>query len=265
MIFYFSATGNSLYAAQTLAESEQTECVSMADIMNSRSKEDEFVFQLKTDEPVGIVVPSYFCGLPSIVSEFAAKLRLEPVQGHYVFLVMTYGGAMVGAAAGMLRKALARQGIPISAAFSISAIDSYIPMFPLPEKCQAEKILKNADSQLAQICIAVRKRETTGHNCPQGLGARLSTAMMYPAYKNGRKTSKFTVSDACISCGLCEKVCPDSTIHLENGKPVWVKKSCVCCLGCLHRCPVNAIDYGVKTKGRERYLNPYISAENKFL
>lgn len=34
MIFYFSATGNSLYAAKKLAEQEQTECISIAEVIN---------------------------------------------------------------------------------------------------------------------------------------------------------------------------------------------------------------------------------------
>ncbi|HAQ54924.1 MAG TPA: 4Fe-4S ferredoxin, partial [Anaerovibrio sp.] len=36
------------------------------------------------------------------------------------------------------------------------------------------------------------------------------------------------------------------------GYPVWQHK-CVECLGCLHICPVEAIDYGGVTKGRRRY------------
>ncbi len=265
MIFYFSATGNSLYAAQKLAEMEQTTCVSIADVMNHSKNNNEFTFQLQEDEVIGFVIPSYFCGLPSIVSEFLASFSLNFAQGHYAFLVTTYGGAMLGAVATMFHKAIAKQGIPLSATFSISTIDIYIPMFPLPDKIKAEAILKKANLQLDQICGAVKNREANGHDCPQGIGATLTTSMMYPIYKNGRKTSKFTLNDSCIHCGLCERVCPDGTICFENGKPMWSKKTCVLCLGCLHRCPARAIEYSKKTKGRARYINPHISAENKYL
>ena len=44
MIFYFSATGNSLYAAQKLAKEEQTECISIADVMRSRDASEQYSF-----------------------------------------------------------------------------------------------------------------------------------------------------------------------------------------------------------------------------
>lgn len=45
MIFYFSATGNSLYAAQKLAKQEQSECISMAEVINSAK--ENYVFHAK--------------------------------------------------------------------------------------------------------------------------------------------------------------------------------------------------------------------------
>ena len=51
----------------------------------------------------------------------------------------------------------------------------------------------------------------------------------------------------CVHCGLCEKVCPKNIIQLQGGKPIWTKDDCACCLGCLHRCPKQAIQYGKKS------------------
>lgn len=264
MIFYFSATGNSLYAAQKLAEEEQCECISIADVMRNRDASEQYSFSVKDDEAVGFVFPIYFCGLPTIVTEFLSKLCINGIQGHYTFLVLTYG-AMDGNAAALFQKHLIRQGLSLSAAYSICTIDSYLPMFSIPEQGEIEEILAKANAQLEQVCTAVQRREKNQTYSSQGFGAAFCTAIMHPTYQNGRKTAKFTVSDFCTGCGLCEKVCPISAIQLVDGKPSWVKSACVLCLGCLHRCPKNAIDYGKKTTGKKRYMNSHVTVHGNFL
>jgi MinD superfamily P-loop ATPase len=42
----------------------------------------------------------------------------------------------------------------------------------------------------------------------------------------------------------------DKTIHFQN--------RCTGCLGCLHLCPVRAINYKNITKGKLRYMNPFV-------
>lgn len=264
MIFYFSATGNSLYAAQKLAKEEQTECISIADVMRSRDASEQYSFLAKDDEVVGFVFPIYFCGLPTIVTEFLSKLYINGIQGHYTFLVLTYG-AMDGNAAALFHKHLTKQGLSLSAAYSICTVDSYLPMFFIPEKGEIEEILAKANAQLEQVCTAVHKREKNQTYSSHRVGASLCTAIMYPTYQTGRKTAKFNVGDSCTGCGLCEKVCPDRAIQLVNGKPSWVKNACVLCLGCLHRCPQGAIDYGKKTMGKKRYMNSHVAVHGDFL
>lgn len=52
--------------------------------------------------------------------------------------------------------------------------------------------------------------------------------------------------------------CPVKAIEMKNKKPVWVADKCVMCLGCLHRCPVFAINYGNKTQKHGQYINPNV-------
>ena len=66
-------------------------------------------------------------------------------------------------------------------------------------------------------------------------------------------------SEDYTSCGLCERICPKENIIRPAGKPEW-QHDCVECLGCLHICPAEAIDYGPETKGRKRYRHKEISA-----
>ena len=43
---------------------------------------------------------------------------------------------------------------------------------------------------------------------------------------------------------------------MKNGKPVWTKKKCTKCSGCINCCPFLAIEYGKGTEGRIRYHHP---------
>ena len=45
---------------------------------------------------------------------------------------------------------------------------------------------------------------------------------------------------------------------MVNNYPVW-KHQCELCCGCIHLCPVHAIQAGKKTAGRAQYQNPDVS------
>ena len=49
------------------------------------------------------------------------------------------------------------------------------------------------------------------------------------------------VTDACVGCEICQKVCPSGSIHMENGRAVHVPGNCQTCLACAHACPQKAI------------------------
>lgn len=74
--------------------------------------------------------------------------------------------------------------------------------------------------------------------------------------KYGINVSKFYVTDDCISCGKCAKVCSLNIITLKEGKPHW-SGECSQCLGCINCCPKKAIQYGKGTAKKGRYFNPY--------
>ena len=66
MIFYFSGTGNSLYVAQKLQETEGGELINITDALNKK----QYNYKPEDGEKVGIIFPVYFNGLPTIVEQF---------------------------------------------------------------------------------------------------------------------------------------------------------------------------------------------------
>lgn len=88
MILYFSATGNTQYAAQQIAKATGDTIVSIRNHI-----EDEHPrFHLKDHENFGIVMPTYFQGMPAFVHDFLKKMKLT-MDGtdHYVYAVATCG------------------------------------------------------------------------------------------------------------------------------------------------------------------------------
>jgi ferredoxin len=86
----------------------------------------------------------------------------------------------------------------------------------------------------------------------------MKTYLVYPLFTNlAIGKNSFKVTEACISCGLCERICPTQTIRMKDGRPIWAD-TCVQCVACIHRCPVHAIEYGKETIKKGRYHHPEI-------
>lgn len=254
MIFYFSATGNSKYAAERLSTTLEDRVIFLRDAIRSR----RYRYEVGRDERIGFVFPVYFEGLPSILQFFLQRLELDGYQDQYVYAVMTCG-QWTGGAGGRLAAALKGKGVRLAAQFSVVMPDNYVPAFPVPSEDEAERILDEADRTLEEVCRAVRARGEGDYNRAAGPVPGAMTSLMYPIYARGRSTKPFVVTDHCIGCGLCQEICPCGAILISGGRPAWVKPKCVRCLGCLHRCPAQAIHWKTPEENRGRYYNPRVT------
>ena len=122
--------------------------------------------------------------------------------------------------------------------------ENYIALFRTPSEKEALEIIRRAEEAIDQAASVI-KREGAFPEPGVTLGDRVSSGIVndifYPVIVHSKK---FYVTDACISCGKCERVCPLQNIHLNQGKPVW-GNSCTHCMACICRCP----------KGRGRRKN----------
>lgn len=244
MIFYFTGTGNSLYAAQELLEDGER-LVDMAAARNN----GEFEYDIAKGERVGFVFPVYFYTVNDLVREFISKVTLN--GAGYIYGVITCGGGIASAGA-ELSKLLEERGYKLCRVFKLLMPDNALFYYNLPPLNVLDEKLRQAEEPLKEIAEAVRAKKcrdtVKGHFEKVKLGV----------YHKMTKTKSFYVTDKCISCGLCAERCPDQAIEMQNGKPVWVKENCIHCAACICRCPVQAIEHGNSTIGRTRYVNPIL-------
>ena len=264
MIFYFTATGNSKFVAEKIAaatgsaatgEAATNAAVTGDAVINMATcvQNEEYSFELREDEKLGIIVPIYFYGIPIIAAEFLNKLKITGAREFYAYAVLNCGGATGDAG----RFIISNSAVRISAIFGIKTVDNYVPMYKTASETKINEQLDNAEKEIEQIARRINNREIGLFNPAAGFLPGLMTFLFYSRYIKGRKTNKFTVSNKCNGCGLCREICPRRIIKLKNNKPVWSAPACELCLGCLHRCPTAAIDYG-NTADRGRYLNPRV-------
>lgn len=248
MIFWFSGSGNSRYAAETLAARTGDAAGCMTNFANCLPL-------LKNGENLGFVFPVYFYRVPAFVAEFMRSVKVSCPPETYVFAVITCGGS-IGDAGERFRALLKQNGVPLTALFAVKMPDNYIPVYAPPSPEKQALCLARADAALFQIAEKIQNREKYNEKRLRGHFARALTAVAAPLYEPARRTSGFSVDDGCVGCGLCAQICPERAIEIQNGRPVWVKDKCSLCLGCLHRCPKEAIQKGKRTKGRRRYVHP---------
>lgn len=252
-IFYFSATGNSLHVAKTIA-GKLDECT-VVSIPSLRSN----IKVIADTEVVGLVFPTHYFGLPPIVSEFIGKLNMEGVK--YSFAAVTSGSSRyLSSSLHQVDMLLLRKGKKLDAGFHVEMISSYIPLSNIPPSEKVNQRLTEADLKVQQIISAVLARKTVRE--AERLWAPFSAINKY--WKNHQLSqahSKFTCTASCTSCGNCEKICPVDNIRLQNGRPQW-SSNCQECLACLHLCPAESIEFGSRTAGKKRYHHLQVSASD---
>lgn len=241
MIYYFSATGNSKYAALKLAHLTNDRAVNIADVFKKG------LGDIPQNEVTGFVFPVYYSGLPKIVKRFVQLERIKASLGSYVYCVITCGGDNSAAADKMLSKAL---DCELDYSQSLKMPDNYVMLYNPCSRGRGFGLLKSADSALEDAAKEINARAGKPGS---GFKDSVLTEIMYPFYSLLRRTSKFYADDKCTSCGRCVSLCPDGIISIHKGKPEWNAAKCQHCTACINGCPAQAIQFGKGTSERRRY------------
>jgi ferredoxin len=248
IIYVFSGTGNSLWAAKRISE-ELGDCEIV-----SMGRDTEYALPDEYDV-IGFVYPTYFRGVPARVREFVSRLDLQGNKDAYFFAVATCGSVeSSGNATAQLRSLLRRKEITLSYAETLDMFSNYILMYDMRDTVEEEA--RQSARDLEPIIGNIKKRTVDlKASRIEPLQQLIYTGSMHFIPQMDKH---FNVSDACTHCGICQRVCPVHNIDLgQDNKPCF-KHHCEQCLDCIQHCPTKAINYKDKTQNKKRYTHPDI-------
>lgn len=249
-IYYFSSTGNSLAVARRIADR-----LGNCDVRSMAVKSAPGPAG-GPGRRVGFVFPVYYGGMPRLVERFVRDLDILPDTCCFAFA--TYG-ALVMDTLGMLEDVLKDKGLPLSYGIGARMPGNYIVKYQAFSSKTINRLLPKAilaaDAAAAEIAEGISRPAARSFK----LLSRMSNQKALYHDIAGWDEA-FQVSDRCIGCGLCAKVCPAGNIWMLAERPVW-QHHCEHCVACVQWCPVEAIEYGNKTAGRRRYRFPGLSAD----
>lgn len=266
MIFYFSGTGNTRWAAKALAEATGEQLVYIPEAMLGDCN-----YMLQPNERIGFVFPVHGWRPPKIVRSFIGRLGLleadyaaneqpSPLSTrHYCYTVCTAGDT-VGEAISILEHDIAPLGIRLAARFSLIMPESYVglPFMDVDKKAKEQEKKARAAEELRQYAQRIVAREAGDGHITVGRWPRINSRLIGSVFVNHLVTDKpfHVVANRCVKCGICADVCPVGDVIGGLGlEPRWKHDgSCLSCFTCYHHCPHHAIEYGTRTKHKGQYF-----------
>lgn len=248
LIYYFSATGNSLKLSLDIAS--QIDGVKLFKI--GTTPNDKPV----KAEMVGFIFPVYMGGLPDVVRKFLDNYSFE--KGVCYFSVGTYY-AYKGSAMSVVNKIMYDNGVSLNYGNYLPSVGNCLQEYEVSPKKRL-KILRKSEKCTVDIINDLKNRVERKPSEYYRLLDVLHKSLFNTFFSKSHR--KFTLEDNCISCGICERICPVNNIFLSNGRPQW-EANCEACHACVHWCPRNAINIG-RSKGRLQYQNPAIEMKMLF-
>lgn len=284
MIFYFSGTGNTKWAASKLAAATREDLISIAPYMRADDSSHNLAepFILKENERLGFVFPVHGWRVPKLVREFISKMKIlrEPSDATggnkakagdclknrpFAYCVCTAGDS-IGLTIENLNEVISQNpslqalGITeVSSSYSLIMPESYIglPFMDVDPKKREIRKKENAAQELAVVCEEIFDRKEGISRLVKGPIPWFFTKVVGGFFENVLITDKrFHVEkDRCVKCGICANVCPVGDIKGGHGEyPVWLHhKDCLTCFTCYHHCPHHAIEFGNQTQKKGQY------------
>lgn len=249
IIYYFSGSGNSLWAAEKIAHTlGKCRLVRITKkTLNEKRSADADRF--------GIVFPVHAWGPPEMVEKFIGTF--DVIQADYVFSLAVNAGSVENTQT-IVNSLMKKQGREVDAFFDLRTPSNLGMRKPFVESSAINE-LKASELKLNEIITDIAARDiypmrpvsVARRILKSGFAHAMVKRMSYGFDKDFKTTS------ACTSCGVCATICPSENIRLdEKGKVVW-NHECTACMACISRCPQKAISFR-KASPSNCYRNPLI-------
>lgn len=253
MIFYFSGTGNTKWAAKTIAGITGEHLVSIPDEIAGECR-----YGLAEGERIGFCFPVHGWQPPAIVRKFVSKCKFSDAAGHYCFALCTCGDN-IGLTMEMLGTDLSRVGLRLDSVFSLTMPNTYVclPFMDTDSKELETAKKEGARKAIDVIAKAISMRKGGICSTVKGPVPYILSNVIGEFFNHQMITDKpFRVDmKLCVACGRCASACPTGNIAPDAGnRPQWLHGGlCTGCMACYHHCPTHAINYGRATRHKGQY------------
>lgn len=248
LIFVFTGTGNSLWVAKEIAqELENSTIISMGKTIKKPLRD--------TYDSIGFVFPNYAGGMPKQVKNFIENIDFRNNKDTYFYGVATCGKlSKAPNAIPQLGNILRNKGVNLNYGEKLEMFANCVTLYDMNEAYHEKNRLAILDLTpiIERICNHI------DNDIPKiSKKAEIESKLFQRAV--GQLDRAFNVSDECVNCGICEKVCPVNNISYDcEGKPEF-SHHCEQCVACIQNCPTRAINFGKKTQTRGRYTHPMVT------
>lgn len=247
MIIYFTGTENSKWAAEQLGRLLDDELVDSRPLIRSAKSGD-----FRSEKAFVFVSPTYSWQMPSVFQDF---LRKSSFQGNTKAYLLLTCGSDTGNASAFVARFFQEIHLDYQGLCSLVMPENYLALFPVPNREEAVEIMKKALPHLEEAASCIREEKPFSPK-KRRFGDRTKSSLIHNFFfAHIVKAKPFYVTDRCVGCGHCAEACVLHNIDMEEGRPLW-GAHCTHCMACICGCPCQAIEYGKKTQGKERYWCP---------
>lgn len=255
-IYYFTGTGNSMFAAKEMYKRFQdASLIPVLSLLNTKKIKPEAKI-------VGFVFPIYQTTLPIPVRKLLRRMSFENTA--YIFAIATRIGT-THSAFGEIDRILKKQGRQLDLYYSLN-MPSNDPKFDyeVPTQDRIKELEETALQELDRLSGIIGRMEANrgkDDNCATRIP--FVSILSYLVKLTEGHFLNFYHDEKCSGCGICEKVCTSGKIKMLNGLPVWqTAVECYKCSACLNYCPLQSVQLKSFTEKNGRYSHPYAEVED---